>query len=119
MRYPFRAMFRKDEVLETTYIDKVVGHYELNNFPGCNQIVISNRSCIHPEFRGQGLGKQLAAEKIAVATQDGYDYMIATVVSTNTAQLKIMAENNWTLLDSFSNRETGNEINIFGRRLSE
>jgi len=96
-----------------------IGHYELNHFPGCNQIVISNHSCIYPEFRGQGHGLALAKEKIAMAKEEGFDYMIATVVSTNTAQLKIMEKNGWTLLDTFFNRESGNEVNIFGRRLSE
>ena len=119
MRYSFRAMFRKDKTLETTYIDKIVGHYELNNFPGCNQIVVSNHSCVYEEYRGQGLGRRLGIEKIDVARQEGYDYMIATVVSTNTAQLKIMESNGWKLLDTFQNRESGNEVNIFGRRLSE
>ena len=119
MRYPFLAMFQKMDEPETTYIDKVVGHYELNNFPGCNQMVVSNHSCIYPEFRGMGLGTQLGQEKISVAKKEGYDYMIATVVSTNTAQLAIMEKNGWKLLDTFFNRESGNEVNIFGRRLSE
>ncbi len=95
------------------------GHYELNNFPGCNQIVVSNHSCIYPLLRGNGLGQKLSEEKIATAREEGFDYMIATVVSTNTAQLKIMEKNGWTLLDTFFNRESGNEVNIFGRRLSE
>jgi len=40
-------------------------------------------------------------------------------VSTNTAQLKIMENNGWKLLDTFFNRESGNEVNIFGRSFSE
>ena len=119
MRYSFRAMFRKDKTLETTYIDKIVGHYELNSFPGCNQIVVSNHSCIYDEYRGMGLGKRLADEKIEKAKSEGYDYMIAIVVSTNEPQLRIMEKNGWKLLDGFNNRESGNEVHIFGRRLSE
>jgi RimJ/RimL family protein N-acetyltransferase len=112
MRYPFHDWMH-------FFGQKPVGHYELNHFPGCNQIVISNHSCIYPKYRGKGLGTQLAREKIQVATDEGFDYMIATVVSTNTAQLKIMEKNGWKLLDTFFNRESGNEVNIFGRRLSE
>lgn len=112
-------MFQKTDEPEPTYIDKTVGHYELNNFPGCNQMVVSNHSCIYQDYRGMGLGKRLAEEKILVAKSEGYDYMIATVVSTNERQLKIMANNGWKLLDTFFNRESGNEVNIFGRRLSE
>lgn len=95
------------------------GHYELNVFPGCNQLVISNHSCIYSEYRGSGLGQRLSEEKIATATEEGFDYMIATVVSTNTAQLKIMEKNDWKQLDVFHNRESGNDVIIFGRRLNE
>lgn len=116
MRYPFFGVIPDRYYRDT---EKIVGHYELNNFPGCNQIVISNHSCIYSEHRGKGFGLELAREKISCATEEGFDYMIATVVSTNTAQLKIMEKNGWTLLDTFFNRESGNEVNIFGRRLSE
>jgi L-amino acid N-acyltransferase YncA len=112
MRYPF---FHDGHFFGA----KPIGHYELNPFPGCNQMVVSNHSCIYSEYRGQGLGQILAEEKISTAKEEGFDYMIATVVSTNTAQLKIMEKNGWKLLDTFFNRESGNEVNIFGRRLSE
>ena len=112
VRYPFYKMQFPEGI-------DPIGHYELNHFPGCNQIVISNHSCIYPEHRGFGHGSELAKEKIYTAEQEGFDYMIATVVSTNTAQLAIMEKNNWTRLDSFFNRESGNEVFIFGRRLSE
>lgn len=112
MRYPF---FHPG----VNFGARPCGHYELNVFPGCNQLVVSNHSCIYPEYRGKGLGAELAQEKIEVAKEDGFDYMIATVLSTNTAQLKIMEKNGWIKLDTFFNRESGNEVNIFGRRLSE
>ena len=111
MRWPFRHS--SDDITWETK-----GHYELNPFPGCNQIVVSNHSCIYPMYRGQGLGTKLAREKMRVAVDQGFDYMIATVVSSNVAQLRIMEKNGWKLLDTFFNRESGNEVNIFGRRLS-
>ncbi len=115
MRYPYYDVIPDAYSGET---EKIVGHYELNNFPGCNQIVISNHSCVYPEYRGNGFGLELAKDKISRATEEGFDYMIATVVSTNTAQLKIMKKNGWKLLDTFSNRESGNEVHIFGRSLN-
>lgn len=115
MRYPYYDVV-PDGFCEET--EKIVGHYELNNFPGCNQIVISNHSCIYPEYRGKGFGLELAKEKISRAKEEGFDYMIATVVSANIVQLKIMEKNGWKLLDTFFNRESGNEVNIFGRTLS-
>ena len=112
MRYPFFDYHHY-------FGQKPVGHYEINNFPGCNQLAVFNHSCIYPEHRGRGLGKLLSIEKIKTAEEEGYDYAIATVVSTNERQLAIMEQNGWKLLDTFFNRESGNEVNIFGRRLGE
>lgn len=113
MRYPF---YQSD--LHKA-MGKAQGYYELNHFPGCNQLVVSNHSCVFPENRGKGMGQELSEEKISVAKELGFDYMIATVVGSNERQLKIMKNNGWTQLDSFFNRESGNQVFIFGRRLSE
>ena len=68
MRYPFF-----DDGIH--FGAKPIGHYELNHFPGCNQIVVSNHSCIYEEYRGNKLGQKLSEEKIARAKEEGFDYM--------------------------------------------
>lgn len=95
----------------------VVGYYELNPFPGCNQLVISNHATIKLPYRGKGLGTAAASMRIEKARILGYDYMIATVVDTNVAQKKIMDKLGWKRLDSFDNTETGNTVIIYGRQL--
>jgi hypothetical protein len=95
------------------------GHYELNHFPGNNQIVVSNHSFLKPEFRGNGYGKELGMEKIELAKELGFDYMIATVVIDNGPQMKIMHDNGWKWFDSFHNSVTGNDVSIWGRRLDD
>lgn len=93
------------------------GFYELNPFPGCNQIVVSNHSYVYPEKRGKGLGTRYNQLRLEKARLLGYDYIICTVVSTNIAQLKIMKSAGFKELDTFNNKETGNTVTIFGRRL--
>jgi GNAT superfamily N-acetyltransferase len=106
MRYPFY------------YGGETVGHFELNQLPGNAQIIVSNHSCIYEQHRGKGLGQVLSEEKLDLMQELGFDYSIATVRANNEPQMRIMEKNGWTQLDSFYNREGGQEIIIFGRRLS-
>lgn len=93
------------------------GFYELNAFPGCNQIVVSNHAFIDPTKRGQGKGRQVHVKRLKHATELGYDYLISTVVATNVAQIKILKSTGWMKLDGFFNKETGHLVEIWGRSL--
>ena len=99
------------------YADLYGGFYELNPFPGCNQIVVSNHSWVAPEQRGKGLGDLIHKERLEHAKTLGYDYVICTVKADNVPQIKILEKNGWTLLDSFINRETTNQVLIYGREV--
>ena len=48
------------------------GFYELNPFPGSNQIVVSNHAFIYGPWRGQGKGIQQHKERLAKAKELGY-----------------------------------------------
>ena len=93
------------------------GFRELNNFPGCNQLVVSNHAFIYPEFRGKGLGDKEHKKQLKRAKKLGYNYIVCTVCAGNKAQIKILEKNNWNLLDSFFNTETGRDISLYGRSL--
>lgn len=93
------------------------GFYELNPFPGCNQIVVSNHAFIYPEVRSKGLGTHYNGIRVKQAKFLGYNYLMCTVISTNYPQLKIMKKNGFKELDEFYNKETGNTVKIFGKRL--
>ena len=96
-----------------------VGFYELNTFPGSNQIVVSNHSTILPEFRKQGHGLRMAQVRLARAQMQGFDYMLCTVRADNAAQLRLMQKvGGWKNLDTFLSRESGVYIAIFGRGLA-
>mgnify|MGYP003394400792 CR=1 FL=1 len=93
------------------------GWYELNPFPGCNQIAVSNHAFIYPRYRGLGHGKQQHLERLQNAKDQGYNYIICTVNSANSEELAILNKNGWQQLDSFVNIETTNNIQIFGKSL--
>ena len=93
------------------------GFCELNPFPCCSQIVVSNHAFIYKEKRGKGLGKQNHQLRIDRARFMGYDYLMCTVVSTNAPQLAILSKQGFKELDRFFNKETENEVVIFGKKL--
>lgn len=94
-----------------------MGFYELNPFPGCNQIVISNHVFMHKENRGRGYGSLSHKKRLSKIKALGYDYSICTVKKTNEVEIHILEKNGWKFLDSFFNRETGHEVCLYGRRV--
>lgn len=99
------------------YSDEDGGFFELNPFPGCNQIVVSNHSWIPPEKRGKGAGTSTHFKRLNLMRKLGYDYAICTVKSDNIPQIKILERAGWKRLDGFLNRETKNNVIIFGKGL--
>lgn len=93
------------------------GFYELNPFPGCNQIVVSNHSFIEKDKRGQGLGTSDHKHRLMHIKEVGYDYAICTVREDNLPQLKILARFGWKQLDKFFNKETEHTVLIFGKAI--
>lgn len=93
------------------------GHYELNPFPGSNQIVISSHAFVRKEHRGNGHGKATASARIRKARELDYDYMLCTVRADNEPQLKIVRALGWKELDRFHNKVTECEVIVFGLAL--
>ncbi|GAG53067.1 unnamed protein product [marine sediment metagenome] len=93
------------------------GYGELNNFPGCNQLTVSNHAFIFPKDRGKGNGSENHKLRLKRAKSLGYDYIMCTVIHTNTPELRILKKNNWKELDRFKNKESGNTVIIFGKKL--
>ena len=97
--------------------DKVVGFYDINAFPGCNQIAVSNHAFIVPSERKKGYGTRFHKERLAVMEEMGYDYTLCTVKEANTPQLLILAAAGWEHLTTFPNSETGSVVQLWGRKL--
>ena len=93
------------------------GFYELNPFPGCNQIVVSNHSWIGHKHRGKGIGTHEHQSRLEEIQRLGYDYAICTCKLENAPQQRILEKHGWKLLDSFENRETENKVLIYGKKM--
>lgn len=90
------------------------GHYELNPFPGSNQITVKNHAFVN--IKGQGNGSKQHFESNEKAAELGYDYMLCTVREDNVAQIHILTAHGWNFFDSFLSTETGNVVQIWGRK---
>ena len=93
------------------------GYCELNSFPGCSQIVVSNHAFIYPEKRGKGKGHVNHKLRVERAKFMGYDYLMCTVRADNAIELKILYANKFKYLDEFKNSESGNSVILFGKKL--
>ena len=95
------------------------GFWELNPFPGCNQIVVSNHSFIYPQYRGVGIGSEEHKDRLKTIQGLGYDYVVCSVTEDNAAQKAILAKNGWKPLDEFFNTETGRRVCLFGKTITK
>lgn len=93
------------------------GHYELNSFPGCNQLVVSNHAFVKKHLRGSGRGKLQHNVRLAKAKELGYDCIICTVRRDNAVEKVILTRNNWTKVHEFYNSETEHTIEVWARNL--
>lgn len=93
------------------------GFCELNSFPGCNQIVISNHGYIYPHHQGKGHGTTNHRLRIQRAKWLGYDYVLCTVRSENTKECSILQKNDFKELDEFYNSKTKQHIKLFGKKI--
>lgn len=93
------------------------GFCELNPFPGCNQIVVSNHAFIFPEKRGKGEGRKNHQLRVQRAKDLGYDLVLCTVRSNNVRELAILTTEKWEKLTTFKNSETGNMVELWMKLL--
>lgn len=93
------------------------GFYELNPFPGSNQIIVSNHAFIEKEMRGEGYGKLQHTKRIEKAIELGYDYILCTVREDNEVEKHILRKNGWTFHDHFTSRKSEHVVEIWGRLL--
>ena len=93
------------------------GFYELNPFPGCNQICVSNHAFIHRGYRGEGRGQIQHQQRLVKAKELGYNFIVCTVKTDNVKEKHILEKYGWQRMACFFNTETENEIEIWGRQL--
>jgi L-amino acid N-acyltransferase YncA len=95
------------------------GYFDLNQFPCCSQIAVSNHATVFEKHRGKGHGHKNHNLRIERAKILGFDYLMCTVKASNAAQLSIMKKGGFRELDRFYNSESEHEVIIFGKKLRE
>ena len=93
------------------------GFYELNPFPGCNQICVSNHAFIYRGWRGAGKGQIQHQERLIKARELGYDFIVCTVKTDNEKEKHILEKYGWSRMAFFVNSETENQIEFWGKKL--
>lgn len=93
------------------------GYCELNDFPGCSQIVVSNHAFVYPKHRGKGHGRHNHRLRLQRATDLGYDLIIATIRVGNEAEESIVKTEGWQEVFRFINSNTGNTVGIWVKQL--
>jgi predicted GNAT family acetyltransferase len=86
---------------------------EIDNLPGCSQVAVFHSVFVPSGQRGKGLGRVAHAERLVEAENLGYDICLCTAQLSNTAQVRILEENKWELVKSFTSTKTGNLVGIF------
>lgn len=94
------------------------GHYELNPFPGCSQVIVSNHAFIEPRARGKGLGRSQHVTRLGEAERLGYDYILCTTRADNVQENRILRLYGWSLHANFTNSESGAELYLWGKVLT-
>jgi GNAT superfamily N-acetyltransferase len=105
--------------MEEMRIADEYGFYELNPFPGNNQVVVCNHVLIYPEHRGKGRGVIQHESRYDTACALGYDLMICTVRADNEVEKHILTKFGWKFATRFQNRETGNLVEMWTRELND
>lgn len=89
-----------------------VANFSLVAMPGCCGIVVSTGAGVMPRYREKGVGTLLNQFRIELAQAAGYGAMICTDVVQNRPQQRILLNNGWEEVFTFTNPRTDNIVAI-------
>lgn len=115
---PFKNPNKSKKGIDDNQLDCAKGFYEINSFPGCNQLAVSNNVFLEKEYRGKGFGQNFQEDREQHLKYLGYDAVICTVKAGNAAEIHLLEKNGWKPIFSFFNRETENNIIIYAKKLN-
>lgn len=95
------------------------GFCDLNEFPGCSQLLVSNHAFIFNVHKGTGKGSHNHRLRLKRARELGYNAICCTVRAENAVQKHILEKHKWTKVFSFDNDVTGHEIELWVKDLSD
>lgn len=97
----------------------VVGSFELDSMPGCAKVGISHHLEIAEQHRGKGYGNQAMEDRLRLAREQNFRYILCTVVNGNKPQESIMRKFKFKSVSHFDNPTTGNRVVIWGKNLDD
>lgn len=93
------------------------GYCDLNEFPGCSQLIVSNHAFIYKEHRDQGHGDANHKARLKRCKELGYDAVICTVRADNFIERHILQKNEWNKIGEFFSKQTSHIIEIWMKNL--
>ena len=98
--------------------NKDIAGFSLVQQINCCGILVSTRTWVNEDWRGQGIAQSMMPLKEALAKEFGYGMLLATVnMSGNLAEVHILEKCGWKLGDSFTNPRTRNEVGVYTKDL--
>jgi hypothetical protein len=89
---------------------KLHAQFSLVQFPGCCGAMISYHAAVFAPYHEQGLGTLLNELRKYIARARGYTILLATDLTGNEPQRKILRKNGWKDIYTFTNRRTWNSL---------
>jgi len=94
-----------------------IATFGLQQLPGCCGVVVSFHAEIAEDLRKKGIGSVLLNTRMEAARRLRYGMMLATVLSTNAAENKLLEESGWKRLGEFRNPKTTNLVVLWSANL--
>lgn len=98
---------------------EVYAKCRLTQLPGCCGICIMNSMELHPDVRGNGVGKEFTRLVEAYAKVLNYSYVMCTTHKVNRPAIGVLESLDYVELDDgFANMRTKNSIRMFGKNIN-
>jgi GNAT superfamily N-acetyltransferase len=96
----------------------LVAQFTLIEQPNCCGALVSTRTYVSAEYRGQGVAQKMMTLKEAIAKSFGYSSLVATVNMTdNLAEVHILEKSGWELGHTFTNKRTDHVVGYYFKNL--
>ena len=86
--------------------------------PGCKGVLISHGTEVSEKYRRKGIARKMLMVKDRIANDLQVGTLLATVRRDNIAQFNLLFKSlHWYRIDSFVNRRTSSDIDLWVRRV--
>lgn len=105
------GLLRSDKV-------KTYARVKLTRLPACCGVCVMNSMELHPDIRGNGIGKEFTRVAEAFARVLNYSYVMCTTHKVNGPAIGVLDCLGYTRHDGFANMRTKNSVEIYGKNIN-